>query len=224
MSRNASLTGLSGLAFVILTFTGFGLAPMPGLSATAPDVGQFLASAQPAQFTAGTYAQILAYTALLVFTSAILRWLRPWGHTGASGTLAVAGATFALASVASGLALAAAAVAQAHSLPGPTAMVLLDAATRATWLSSVGLALALIALGAALRAKGPLPRWCAPAAIIVGILVATAIPLAASEIAHLPATLADLWILVVSFLALRRRATAPGSDQAARLPTAGAIV
>lgn len=224
MSRTASLAGISGLAFLVLTFTGFGLAPLPGLSATAPEVRQFLASAHPAQFTAGSYAQVLAYTAILVFVAAILRWLRSWGHTGAAGALAVAGATVALASVAQGLALAAAAVARAHSLPGPTAMVLLDAATRATWLSSVGLALALIALGAALRATGPLPRWCAPAAIIIGALVAAAIPLAASGIAHVPATLADLWILVVSFLALRRRGTAPESDQAAKPSTAGAIV
>ena len=100
------------------------------------------------------------------------------------------------------------AVVLTHTLPVPTARLVLTAGSPATWLSVAEIALTLAAL-AALEPRGTsLPRWSARTAALDAVLLGAAIPFAQTPWAHTPALLLDIWVLITAAILLGRGRTA----------------
>lgn len=196
-------TAAAGLGYVVLSSAGLALAPLPDLGAPIATVRAFLGSARPPSYVSGGCAALLAYVALICFVVGVTLPLRRSGDRRGAAALTVAGATLAAGAIATAAALVGGVV-LTRAVAVPTAQVLLTAGSVATWLSVIGIALAL----AGITASGPdgtgLPRWILWTAAVLAAVLTAAVPLAASPLAHVPALLLDLWVLVVAVLLLRR--------------------
>lgn len=207
VERPPGWTAWAGLAYVVLSFTGLALAPLPDLGATTGEVQRFLTSASPLPYTAGGITELLAYFCLLMFAVGLSSPARASGHRGAAVTLAPLGAAMAAVTLIAAAALVGAVV-LTPTLPLPTVQAMLAAGSLATWLSVAGIALTLAALAALGPRGASLPRWSARTAALVAVLLAAAIPFAETPWAHTPALLLDIWVLVAAAILLRRSGTA----------------
>jgi hypothetical protein len=94
------------------------------------------------------------------------------------------------------------------SLPPPVAATLLDAASLATWISTLGFALALATAGwSIIRGNHALARWTGWSALAIAAAFAACLPFARTGTGHLPA-IADLWIIATVIAVIRRRTAA----------------
>ncbi len=195
-------TAAAGAGYVVLSFTGLAVAPLPDLGAARPVIQQFVTTAAPGRYVAGGCADLLAYALLIAFAVGLVRDVRSGRGQGAA-RLAAAGAVLATASVTAGLALVAGVV-LGTAVPLAVAQALLTAGSVATWLSVGGIALMLAGVAALGREGTGLPTWMCGAAAVLAVALAAAPPLAESSVAHIPATAMYLWVLVASALVLRR--------------------
>jgi hypothetical protein len=89
----------------------------------------------------------------------------------------------------------------------------MSTASLLTWVSLIGLAVALGAVGSATLASRELPRWMGWSALGTAVGLAVSVPFASTGIAHVPAAFFDLWILVAAVILLAR--SGPGRDDSA---------
>jgi hypothetical protein len=211
MHRQQLAIAASGIGYIIASLTGLALAPLPDLGSSPAHDHAYLATLHTASFTAGSLLNLLAYLALLVFMVQLARLTSPRPGTTVR-VLAAAGPTLAAACVASGIALAGAVALHRASLPPPVAATLLDAASLATWISTLGFALALAAAGwSIIRGNHPLARWTGWSALTIAAAFTACLPFARTGAGHLPAIAADLWIIATIIAVLRRPAAAPAT-------------
>jgi hypothetical protein len=211
MRRHQLATAALGIGYVTLSFAGLALAPLPDLGTSAAHDSTYLAARQTVPFTAGSLLLLAAYLALLAFLVKLAYLSGPNRGTPARA-LATAGATLTFACVASGLGLAGAVVLHRTSVPPPVAATLLDAASLATWIATLGIALALAAVGWSTVRTPTLPRWTGWTALAIAATFAACLPFARTGAGHLPAIAADLWIIAAAITVLTR---CPGSTAAA---------
>jgi hypothetical protein len=186
---------------------GLALAPLPDLGSGRGAVHDVLASAHPVAYAVGGFADLLAYLSLLTFAVGATGPGRAVAHHREAGLLAATGGATALAAIMTAAALGGSVV-LTRGVPLPEAEVVLTAASLATWLSLLGIALVLAAC-AVLGGEGMgVPTWCGRAAAGIAVLLAAAVPLATTPVAHVPALLLDLWLISVAVLLLRREADA----------------
>ena len=204
--RPPGWTAWAGLGYLALSFAGLALAPLPDLGAGSDQVQRFLTSASLGPYAAGGLAQLLAYLFLLMFAVGVTAPAREAGQRGTAVILAPTGVALAMAAITAAAALVGAVV-LSHHLPAPTAQVVLVAGSLATWLSVVGIAVALAALATLGPGGTSLPTWVTRGAALVAILLAAAVPVAETSWAHVPALLLDLWLATVAVILLRRRFT-----------------
>jgi hypothetical protein len=116
--------------------------------------------------------------------------------------------------VASGIGLAGAVALHRASLPPPVAATLLDAASPATWISTLGFALALATAGwSIIRGNHALARWTGWSALAIAAAFAACLPFARTGTGHLPAIAADLWIIATVIAVIRRRTAATATAE-----------
>src|SRR3954453_15277079 len=142
MQRHPRATAAAGIGYLVLTSAGLILAPMPDLGSSNSAVRDYLGTPATTLTVAGGYFLLAAFVLLLVF---VVQLSAPGTTTAAR--LAGAGATFALACV--GTTLAVGGGGELHRTPGEasTAAGLLDTASLLSWISTIGLAVAVGALG-----------------------------------------------------------------------------
>jgi hypothetical protein len=209
MQRHPRATAATGIGYLVLTTAGLILAPMLDLGSSESSIRAYLGSPATTATVAGGYSQLAAFVLLLAF---VVQLSAP--GTATVGRLAGAGATFTLACV--GAALAVVGGVQLHRTtvePG-TAAVLMDTASLLTWISTIGLALAVGALGSVVLTTRELPRWMGWSAFGTAIGFAVCLPLVRTPIGHVPAALFDLWVLVAAVTLLVR--SLRGHDVATR--------
>ena len=199
MTWHPRATAALGIGYLVLTMTGLVLAPMLDLGASGPEVRNYLRTVDTASFIAGGYLQLAAFVILLAFLVRLSAPAQP-----VVGRLAGAGATFALTCVGTGMAISGAVVLHHRTVALATATVLMTAASLLTWISLIGLAVALGALGSATLASRELPRWMNWSALGTAVGLAVSVPFASTGIAHVPAAFFDLWILVAAVILLAR--------------------
>jgi hypothetical protein len=220
MHRQQLAIAASGIGYIIASLTGLALAPLPDLGSSPAHDRAYLVTLHTGPFTAGSLLNLLAYLALLVFMVQLARLTSPRPGTTVR-VLAAAGPTLAAACVASGMALAGAVALHRASLPPPVAATLLDAASLATWISTLGFALALAAAGLSITgANHALARWTGWTALAIAAAFAVCLPFARTGTGHLPAIAADLWIIATTIAVLRHRAGAAaptGTEEPAAL-------
>ena len=101
--------------------------------------------------------------------------------------------------MASGIGLAGAVALHRASLPPPVAAALLDAASLATWISTLGFALALATAGwSIIRGNHALAQWTGWSALAIAAAFAACLPFARTGTGHLPTIAADPWIIARS--------------------------
>ena len=114
--------------------------------------------------------------------------------------------------MASGIGLAGAAALHRASLSPPVAATLLDAASLATWISTLGFALALATAGwSIIRGNHALAQWTGWSALAITAAFAACLLFARTGTGHLPAIAADLWIIATVIAVIRRRTAAPAT-------------
>jgi hypothetical protein len=198
--------------YLVGTFAALAIAPLPDLGSSAEEIAGAVNGLAPLTALLGGFLQMVAYTALLVFLVGLSSAAAP--HRIA---LVAAEAAFALASVAIGVGLmigVALAPAGAHA----GAPLMLVCASVLTWVSTFGFGVGLATVGLTALKNRALSRWLAWSALVLGALLAVALLVAASPVAHLPATLADLWILVAAIVLLVRGGRAPSAPTEAGSP------
>ena len=199
MTWQSRATGALGIGYLVLTMTGLVLAPMLDLGASGPAVDHYLRTVDTASFIAGGYLQLAAFVTLLAFLVRLSARAQP-----VVGRLVGAGATFALACIGTGLAISGAVVLHHRTVARATATVLMTSASLLTWISLIGLAVALGAVGFATLASRELPRWMGWSALGTAVGLAVSVPFASAGIAHVAAAFFDLWILVAAVILLAR--------------------
>lgn len=116
--------------------------------------------------------------------------------------------------MASGIGLAGAVALHRASLPPPVAATLLDAASLATWISTLGFALALATAGwSIIRGNHALARWTGWSALAIAAAFAACLPFARTGTGHPPAIAADLWIIATVIAVIRRRTAATATAE-----------
>src|SRR3954451_20764998 len=197
-----------GIGYLAFTATGLVLAPMLDLGASDSAVRHYVRTVDTTSFVAGGYLQLAAFVTLLAFFLRLSARAHP-----VVGRLAVAGATVALACVGAGLATAGGVVLNHRTVAPATAAVLMSTASLLTWVSLIGVALAVGAVGSASLASRELPRWMGWSALGTAVGLAVSVPFASTGIAHVPAAFFDLWILVAAVILLAR--SGPGRNDSA---------
>jgi hypothetical protein len=199
MTWHPRATAALGIGYLVLTTTGLVLAPMLDLGASESAARHYARTVDTTSFIAGAYLQVVAFVTLLVFVLRLSAQAHP-----VVGRLAAAGATFALACVGSAMAMSGGVVLHHTAIAPATAAVLMDVASLLTWTSLIGLAVALGAVGSATLTSRELPRWMGWSAIGTALGLAASVPLADIGVAHIPAGLFDLWVLVAAVMFLAR--------------------
>jgi hypothetical protein len=199
MQRHPRATAAAGIGYLILTSAGLVLAPMLDLGSSESAVRDYLRTLDTASFAAGGYLQLAAFIALLAF---VVQLSVP--GTATVARLAGAGATFALACVGVAMAVVGGVALDRTTIAPQTARVLMDTASLLTWISTIGLAVSLGAVGVVVLTSGELPRWMGWAALGTTVGFIVCLPLAESPVVHVPAALFDLWVLVAAVLLLVR--------------------
>ena len=116
--------------------------------------------------------------------------------------------------MASGIGLAGAVALHRASLPPPVAATLLDAASLATWISTLGFALALATADwSIIRGNHALARWTGWSALAIAAAFAACLPFARTGTGHPPAIAADLWIIATVIAVIRRRTAATATAE-----------
>lgn len=197
-------TALAGIGYVVLSVAGLALAPLPDLGSGPAAFQHFRDAAHAPAYVAGGCAVLLAYLALVAFAIGVTAPGRRSGRGPGGAVLAVAGAVLAIGVMAMAAALVGSVV-LTPALKTETAQALVSAGSMATWLSVLGVATMLAGI-AALGSPGTgLPRWAEWVAGGLAVAVAAAVPAAESQLAHVPALLFDVWVLVVAVLVMRPR-------------------
>lgn len=223
MHRHQLAIAASGTGYIIASLTGLALAPLPDLGSSPTHDRAYLATLHTGPFTAGSLLILFAYLALLVFMVRLAQLTSPNPAT-SSRALAAAGATLAAACVASGIGLAGAVALHRVSLPPPVAAALLDAASMTTWISTLGFALALAAVGwSTIRGNHAPARWTGWSALAIAAAFAACLPFARTGAGHLIAIAADLWIIATIIAVIRRRTPAAAATAETQEPAALAI-
>jgi hypothetical protein len=199
MQRHPRATAAAGIGYLLLTSAGLTLAPMLDLGSSNSAVRDYLGKPATTVSVAGGYLQLAAFVLLLAF---VVQLSSP--GTATVGRLAGAGATFTLACVGTALAVVGGVELHRTSVEPRTAAVLMDTASLLTWISTIGLAVAVGALGSAILASRELPSWMGWSAFGTAAGFAVCLPLVKTQIGHLPAALFDLWVLVAAVILLVR--------------------
>jgi hypothetical protein len=199
MQRHPRATAATGIGYLVLTTAGLILAPMLDLGSSDSAVRDYLETPATASTVAGGYLQLAAFVLLLAF---VVQLSAPGIAT--VGLLAGAGATFTLACVGTALAVVGGVELHRTTVEPRTAAVLMDTASLLTWISTIGLAVAVGALGFVVLTSRELPIWMAWAAFGTAVGFAVCLPLVRTPIGHVPAALFDLWVLVAAVILLVR--------------------
>lgn len=197
-------TALAGVGYVVLSFAGLALAPLPDLGSGSAAIEQFRAAAHAPAYVAGGYAVLLAFLSMMAFAVGLTAPGRRSGRARGAALMVLAGAVLGTAVMATAAALVGAVV-LTPALTAGSAQALVTAGSIATWLSVLGIAVVLAGIAALGPAGTGLPRWATWTAGGLAVLLAAAIPAAETPLAHVPALLLDVWLLVVAGLVLRHR-------------------
>jgi hypothetical protein len=199
MQRHPRATAAAGISYLLLTSMGLVLTPMLDLGSSGSAVRDYLRTLDTTSLVAGGYLQLLASVSLLTF---VVQLSAP--ASAAVGRLAGAGATFAFACIGGAMAVLGGVALNRTAIAPQTARVLLDVASLLTWISTVGLAVALGAVGSVVLERRELPRWMGWSALGTAVALVVCLPWAGSPVVHVPATLFDLWVLVAAVMLLLR--------------------
>lgn len=196
-------TALAGVGYVVLSFAGLALAPLPDLGSGSVAYQQFGRAVHAPAYVIGGCVVLLAYLSLVAFTVGLTAPGRRGGRRSGAAVLAVSGAVLATGIMATAAALVGSVV-LSRAVPSATAQALVTAGSIATWLSVLGIAVALAGITALGSEGTALPRWTTWVAGGLAVLLAAAVPAAETPTAHVPALLLDVWVLAVAIVVLRR--------------------
>ncbi len=211
MPRHPRATAAAGLGYLVLTSAGLILAPMLNLGSSDSAVRDWLARPATTATVAGGYVQLAAFVLLLTF---VVQLSAP--ATATVGRLAGAGATFTLACVGTALAVVGGIELHRTTFEPRMAAVLMDVASLLTWISTIGLAVSVGALGSVILTSRELPSWMAWSAFATAVGFAVCLPLVRTSIGHIPAALFDLWVLVAAVILFVR--SLRGNDVSQQVP------
>jgi hypothetical protein len=211
MQRHPRATAATGIGYLVLTTAGLILAPILDLGSSDSAVRDYLGTPATTATVAGGYSQLAGVVLLLAF---VVQLSAP--GTATVGRLAAAGATFTLACVGTALAVVGGIELHRMTVEPRTAAVLMDMASLLTWISTIGLAVAVGALGSVILTSRELPGWMAWSAFGIAAGFAVGLPLVRTPIGHVPAALFDLWVLVAAVILLVR--SLRGHDVSEQVP------
>ena len=199
-----------GIAGVVLMATGFAVAAATETTiASAPsEVAAFYTEAGLARTLTGGLIEVLGLVFFLPFAAMLTTRLQTPGLAAdlLAPTARMAATVYVAICLAPGMSAGAAALWLAHhGTPDPAILTALNGLRALSYfVALVAFALFLAAAGYAGSVTGRLPRWAASSAMVLGVVLAAAVPLAGYDAADLVALLGLAWVVAVSVSLLRR--------------------
>jgi hypothetical protein len=200
------VAGTLAIAHIVLVFAGVAFERSPELGASAHTTETALVHSSLLMVFAGGYVEYLGFLVFLAAALLLSRLLRDTGATAGWLSACIAGAavTFTAITFATGMAAGAAAVYDGHrgvSLDVVTTVN--DVRIFAFYLSTGVLGFFTLAVAAAVRATGVLPRWVSWTGFVVGVLAVAAPALQAWDAVNTVSMLWFAWFLALGILGLR---------------------
>lgn len=211
------LGAASGLAAIVLISAGFALlaAADATFHSSESAVVSYFTGADVPRTVAGGLLQVVGLLLLLPFVATLTSRFRGPGAAGdvLAPTARAAATIYVTLSLAPGMAAGAAALWQAQVRTGDVAIVvaLNDLRALSYFVALLAFALFLVTVGAAALVTARLPRWAGWSAVVLGTLLAAAVPAAATGLTDVVALLGLLWIPVVAVHVLRHPGRAAGT-------------
>jgi len=204
-SRRLWLTaGWLTVAYVVLTFVGAVFEPNVTIGDTQSHVTKGLVTSSMTKLFTGGYIEFIAGLVFFVAALLVARLLRGTGELGGWLSSCVTGAAivYTAVGIATGGAAGAAAIYNAHHGAPLTVVTTVNDIRNIGFALSGGIAGVLtIAIAAAGRVTGHLPRWFGYTSYVLGVLLIAAVPAAR---AGAPQTLLwYAWLVVLGVIALR---------------------
>lgn len=193
----------AGVLYPVLVFLGLGLAGGADITSTDAQIAQFLRDLDVVQFVGGSYAVVAAMVCLVVFAARLRAQLRA---TEASWLpdVVLAAATLAAAGHVLGTAAPGPAILRPEGSELQLATSIVRLGPFLHWAAEVAMAVVLVAAGVeVLRRRGVLPAWLGWSGCVIGLALFGTVPIAATGIPHIPATLGSVWILAVGVSMIR---------------------
>lgn len=196
---------VAGIFYLVLVFVGIGLVGTPDLSASDAEVARFLRDVDVIPFVAGSYVVVLAMLCLVIFAARLRAQLRgrdaggSWLPDAALAAATVAAVVHVIGTVAPG-----AAIVRFEASDPQLGVPFVRLGTLANWTAEVATALLFGAAGLEILRRRVLPAWLGRSGCSIALALWATIPLAATGIPHIPATLGGVWILVTGIVMIRR--------------------
>jgi hypothetical protein len=200
------IAGALAIAHIVLVFAGVAFERSPELGASAHTTEAALVHSSLPTVFAGGYVEYLGFLVFLAAALLLSRLLRDTGPTRGwlSACMAGAAVTFVAVTFATGMAAGAAALYDGHrgvSLEVVTTVN--DIRIFAFYLSMGVLGFFTVAVGAAARATGILPRWLSWTGTVVGVLCVASPALQAWDAVNIVSMLWFAWFLALGIVGLR---------------------
>jgi hypothetical protein len=212
------IAGALALAHVALMLGGFAFEPGVVLGeGRSADTAGLVHSSLPTALTGG-YIEYLGFLAFLLAVPLLGRLLRGTGEVqGWLGScITSTGVVYAAVTIAAGFPAGAAALYHAHHGTSLATVVAIDDVRNFAYFLSIGvLGVFTVAVAAAVRATGALPRWIAWAAYPTGVLLLASVPAARTGALDYASLLWAVWFVALAVVALRGpRTTLPAAVDA----------
>lgn len=195
----------AGVLYPILVLAGLALASSPDLGASTEEIGRFLRDVNVIRFVGGSYVVVLAMLCLLVFAGRLHSQLRE-GERADSwlANAALAGATAAAVAHLVGTVAAGPAILRFDGSDLGAAALFVRLGPLIAWIGEASAALLYGAAGLEILRRHQLPTWLGWAGCAIALALWGTVPLAATGIPHIPATLGSVWILATGLAMMRQ--------------------
>ena len=209
------------IGYVVLTFAGIGFQHSLMLGDSASSASAALVHSSMAKNFAGGYVEYLSTLVFLIGALLIGRLLRGDGVLGEwlSSCIAAGATVYVAITVAVGFAAGAAALYDGHHGAAlATVTTVNDIRNFAFFLSGGLMGVFTLAVAAAVRVTGRLPRWVAYSGAVVGVLYLVTIPAAGNGALNVSTMVGFVWLIALGIAALRESRRVADSVPAEPVP------
>jgi hypothetical protein len=199
----------AGILYPVLIFLGLGLAGGADLTSTNAEIARFLRGVDVARFVAGSYAVVVAMLCLVIFAARLRTQLRGADAEGFwLPDVVLSAATLSATAHALGTAAPGPAIVRHEGSDLQLAAFFVRLGPLLHWVAEAAMALVLVAAGLEiLRRREILPAWLGWSGCVIGLALVATVPIAATGITHVPATLGGVWVLATGIAMIRRPAS-----------------